>query len=54
MDELVEKQYKLERIALEKKYLNLRLPYFEYRSRVVSGEVEPEVPADSDASPGKK
>ena len=53
MDELVEKQYKLERIALEKKYLNLRLPYFEYRSGVVSGSIEPEVPADSDAAPGK-
>lgn len=52
MDEVVEKQYKIERIALEKKYLNLRLPYFEFRNQVVSGEIEPPVPVDSEAGPG--
>lgn len=54
MDEVVEKQYKIERIALEKKYLNLRLPYFEFRSQVVSGEIEPPAPVDSEAGPGNR
>lgn len=50
--EEVEKEYKLERIALEKKYLAKRLPFFELRSRIVSGEFEPPVPVENEAEPG--
>jgi nucleosome assembly protein 1-like 1 len=43
----LEAEYKKERIALEAKYRDLKIPFFEKRFQIISGAVE--VPDDPDA-----
>ena len=50
--ELLEKEYKRERIELEKKYLVQRTPFFELRSRIVSGEFDPPITEEEGSAPG--
>lgn len=49
--ESLEKEYKRERIELEKKYLAQRAPFFELRSRIVSGEFDPPIIEEEGSAP---
>lgn len=50
--EALDGEYKKERIELEKKYLALRLPYYETRRAIVNGDIEPPALAEEDNQPG--
>jgi len=50
--ELVDEQYRAERLALEQKYFNERKPLLERRHGIVSGAVEVPIPADVQAASG--
>lgn len=39
-------EYKKERIALERKYLELKIPFYETRRQVVIGELDPPAPEE--------
>jgi len=50
--ELVDEQYRTERLVLEQKYFNERKPLLERRHGIVSGVVEVAIPADVQAATG--
>jgi hypothetical protein len=47
LDEL-DKQYKAERILLEQKYLERKVENYNMRTKIVSGEVEPQITEDTE------
>jgi len=49
--EALDKEYKRERIELEKKYLARRTPFFELRSRIVTGEFDPPITEEEGSAP---
>lgn len=49
----IEQEYKIERVALEKKYRELKAPQWEKRQQVVNGEVEVEALVKEDVVVGK-
>lgn len=52
--DLIDEQYKAERLALEKKFFDERKPLLEKRHNIVSGAVEVVVPAEIEAVDSKK